>query len=263
MILVDMTGCIFLILPGLLRELPEKLIALIIMLVIFTLFADEMRARNGSTRSHVLTRVAEWLGIPVFFLVILLVMVMIWARPVGLVGLIYELERIARWLGIYLVLTILGLLVVAVAIGAALPVKKLLTRSYVIAKATPGQVWAALSDAPHLECGINLYEELPSKRGHRMWVMDGMLAGKTTWEEVESDPPFRLVRIGGGKCFTYLIEPVSEGSRLTIAETKTRSNPIERFFERYLHIYHAYLQGEARYLGIHFRPYHVFHTLLI
>src|SRR5262249_11297088 len=79
------------------------------------------------------------------------------------------------------------------------------------------------------------------------------------WEEFESDPPLRLVRrtLGGGKCFTYLVEPVSEGSRLTIAETKTWYNPIERFFERYLHIYYNYLHEEARYLGIHFRPYHV------
>jgi len=116
-----------------------------------------------------------------------------------------------RWLAL-IGLALVGMVVLVVAIGFALPVKHVATRS-VRLRRTPEEIWAVILNPP--EDGVR-------------------------YEVVESEPPRKLVRriadrnLPYGGTWTYQIVPEDNGCSLIITENGEVYNPVFRFVSRFI-----------------------------
>lgn len=116
-----------------------------------------------------------------------------------------------KWLAIAGSLLV-AVIALVVAIGAALPVKHVVSRS-VRLRRTPEEVWAVIVKPPQ----------------------DGV-----HYEQVEVQPPRKLVtRIADknlpyGGAWTYQIIPEQEGCSLVITENGEVYNPVFRFVSRFI-----------------------------
>ena len=142
-----------------------------------------------------------------------------------------------KWL-LIVVLSLAGLLILIVIIGALLPHKHQVTRSITL-RQSPEVVWNLISGPPSWRPDIRKYEELPP-HGHRMWREIDKHAQTITYETVESAPPRRLVnriadpKLPFGGSWTYEITPAASGCSLTITEDGEVYNPLFRFVSRFI-----------------------------
>src|ERR1051326_2565498 len=120
-----------------------------------------------------------------------------------------------KWL-LIIVLSLAGILILIIVIGALLPQKHHVSRT--ISLHQPAEVvWNFISGPPAWRPDIRKYEELPPHEGHRMWRETDKHAQTITYEAVESSPPRRLVtRIADlelpfGGSWTYEITPGASG----------------------------------------------------
>jgi hypothetical protein len=162
-----------------------------------------------------------------------------------------------KWL-LIIVLSLAGLLVLIVAIGAVLPQKHHVSRA--IALNQPAEtVWNLISGPPNWRSDIRNYQELPPHEGHRLWHETDKHGQTITYEAVESSPPRRLVvRIADpnlpfGGTWTYEVISGDHGCSLTITEDGEVYNPLFRFVSRFI-IGHtatvdAYLKAVKEKLG--------------
>jgi len=126
-------------------------------------------------------------------------------------------------------------------IGSQLPVEHLATTSAEYGH-SPEVVWAVISDfstSPTWRSAIDTVDRLPDRNGRPSWRETGSY-GSMALELEEHLPPLRMVtRITdpdlpfGGR-WTYEIEPLASGSRLTITENGEIYNPAFRFLSRFV-----------------------------
>jgi uncharacterized protein YndB with AHSA1/START domain len=152
-----------------------------------------------------------------------------------------------------------GVPIVVVGVGAVLPREHTAT-SYATINAPPDSVWAALTEVdefPAWRDDVARVEVLPRRDGHRIW-REFSKSDAITFEEVEADPPRRLVaRIADpslpfGGSWTYVVAPHSGGSRVTITEEGVVHNPVFRFVSRFVFGHHATQEAYLRALGRRF-----------
>jgi len=137
-------------------------------------------------------------------------------------------------------------------IGSQLPVEHYATTSAEYGH-PPEAVWAVISDfstSPTWRSAIDTVDRLPDRNGRRSWRETGSY-GSMALELEEHLPPLRMVtRITdpdlpfGGR-WTYEIEPLASGSRLTITENGEIYNPAFRFLSRFVF---GYTETMDRYL---------------
>jgi uncharacterized protein YndB with AHSA1/START domain len=120
---------------------------------------------------------------------------------------------------------VVGLIALVAIIGALLPRGHTASKSTVINK-PPEVLWQAMTDSaafPQWRSDVTKVEILPDRNGHKVWCEDGK-NGKMTLETIESDPPILLVLkiadpdLPFGGTWTYKLEPVAAGCRVTITE---------------------------------------------
>lgn len=163
-----------------------------------------------------------------------------------------------NWL--WIVLISVGALAGIVAlIGALTPVAHVASRAATFHR-PPDEVFGALADVaayPKWRTDISSVEILPDSGGHAMWKETGKW-GAVTMERTESAPPRRLgARIadtdqGFGGTWTWELEEVAGGTRLTITERGEVHNIIFRFMARYIFGYTGTMDAYLRQLGQHF-----------
>jgi len=143
-----------------------------------------------------------------------------------------------KWL-LIVVLSLAGLLIVIVIIGALLPQKHRVTRTITLHQ--PAEVvWNLISGPPTWRPDIRKYQELPPHEGHRMWREADKHDQTITYETVESSPPHRLVnriadpKLPFGGTWTYEIAPAAAGCSLTVTEDGEVYNPLFRFVSRFI-----------------------------
>ena len=161
-------------------------------------------------------------------------------------------------------LTVLALIasipIFVVGVGAVLP-KEHTATSHATIHAPPDSVWSALTDVdefPAWRDDVARVEVLPPRDGHKIWREIGK-HDAVTFEEVEADPPRRLVaRIADpslpyGGSWTYVVAPEHGGrSRVTITENGVVYNPVFRFMSRFVFGHHATQETYLRALGRRF-----------
>jgi uncharacterized protein YndB with AHSA1/START domain len=143
-----------------------------------------------------------------------------------------------KWL-LIIVLSLAGLLILIVVIGALLPQRHRVSRT--ISVQQPAEVvWTLISGPPTWRPDIRKYEELPPHEGRRMWRETDKRAQTITYEALEIQPPRRLVtRIADpnlpfGGTWIYEITPAASGCSLTITEDGEVYNPLFRFVSRFI-----------------------------
>lgn len=142
-------------------------------------------------------------------------------------------------------LVALGIVFVAFAaayvIGVMLPVSHTATASAEL-DAAPEQVWDLITDIeafPEWRPDVERVARLDDRDGLPVW-RETMSTGHVTFRAEEWSPPHRLVaRIADedlpfGGTWTYEIEPVGAGTRLTITEDGEVYNPLFRFMSRFV-----------------------------
>jgi hypothetical protein len=72
-----------------------------------------------------------------------------------------------KWL-IRSVLSLAGIVLLVILIGALLPQKHVVARSVSLHQ-SPEAVWSLITGPPTWRPNINGYQELPASNGHRMW----------------------------------------------------------------------------------------------
>jgi hypothetical protein len=117
----------------------------------------------------------------------------------------------------------------------------------------PEVVWAVISDftaSPTWRSAVDTVNRLPDRNGRPSWRETGSY-GSMALELEEHLPPLRMVtRITdpdlpfGGR-WTYELEPLARGSRLTITENGEIYNPAFRFLSRFVF---GYTETMDRYL---------------
>ena len=165
--------------------------------------------------------------------------------------------QILKWIGLLVLILVAAVAMIAL-IGARLPVKHTASRAATF-KASPQQVWDAITGPPTWRPEVTRYEELPPHDGHRVWVEYGKADRKLTYEVVEAEPPRLLVtriadqKLPFGGSWTYEIAPTDGGAMLVIIENGEVYNPIFRFLSRYVMGYTAtmdsYLQALQKKLS--------------
>lgn len=137
------------------------------------------------------------------------------------------------------VLVVLALAAVVVAAGAALPQRHSATGDISVS-APPDRVFQVVSDVaryPEWRSNVTRVDVLGSDPV-RWREYDG--ADAITFEVVESAPPSRWrVRIADpdlpfGGTWTYAIDPIPAGTRVTITEDGEVYNPVFRFMSRFV-----------------------------
>lgn len=132
-----------------------------------------------------------------------------------------------------------GLVALVAVIGAFMPKRHTAARATVIAQ-PPEVLWLAMTDFaafPEWRADVKTVEALPDRDGHKVWREDGK-NGKMTLEAIEASPPSRLVLkiadpdLPFGGTWTYELQGVGAGSRVTITEDGEVYNPIFRFVGR-------------------------------
>jgi uncharacterized protein YndB with AHSA1/START domain len=143
-----------------------------------------------------------------------------------------------KWLLIVAV-SLAGLLMLIVVIGALLPQKHRVSRT--IALHQPAEtVWNLISGPPTWRADVKNYQELPPHDGHRMWRETDKHGQTITYEAVESVPSRRLVtriadpKLPFGGAWTYELVPGDNASTLTITEDGEVYNPLFRFVSRFI-----------------------------
>jgi uncharacterized protein YndB with AHSA1/START domain len=163
-----------------------------------------------------------------------------------------------RW-PLVLLAVVAGVPIVVVGVGALLP-KEHTATSHATINAPPDSVWTALTDInefPAWRDDVARVEVLPAADGHRIWREIGK-QDAVTFEEVEADPPRRLVvRIADptlpyGGSWTYVVAREGAGSRVTITEDGVVHNPVFRFVSRFVFGHHATQKAYLRALGRRF-----------
>jgi|ERR1051326_5805506 hypothetical protein len=143
-----------------------------------------------------------------------------------------------KWL-LIVVLSLAGLLILIVVIGALLPQKHRVSRSITLNR-PPEVVWNLISGAPTWRADIRKYDELPTHEGRRMWRETDKHAQTITYEAIEDQPPRRLVtriadpKLPFGGTWTYEITPGASACSLTITEDGEVYNPLFRFVSRFV-----------------------------
>ncbi len=159
-----------------------------------------------------------------------------------------------------ILLVFLSVALIATAIGFALPAKHV-ARTKTTFKASPEQVWAALTDIedfPSWRSDVKTVSLSPESTGKPKWVEDGS-NGKISFEHVEAVRPSLLrVRLTDdslpfGGTWTYALAPSGSGTELTITEDGIVRNPLFRFMSRYVFGHYAtqetYLRDLAKKLN--------------
>jgi hypothetical protein len=136
---------------------------------------------------------------------------------------------------------LVGLIVVVIAIGYALPKQHVAARAILLHQ-RPADVFALISnfnDGAAWRSDLQEVEILPSENGQVRFREKGK-NGTITFEVVELMPPARLVtRIADkslpfGGVWIFQVVPTAEGSRLNITENGEVHNPIFRFVSRFI-----------------------------
>lgn len=158
-----------------------------------------------------------------------------------------------KWL-LIVVLSVAGLLILIVVIGALLPQKHKVSRT--VSLHHPAEtVWALISGPPTWRSDITNYQELPPHEGHRMWRETDKHGQTITFEAIESLPPRRLVtqiadtNLPFGGTWTYEIASAGNSSSLTITENGEVYNPLFRFVSRFIIGQTATLDGYLKALN--------------
>jgi hypothetical protein len=153
-----------------------------------------------------------------------------------------------KWLLIVAV-SLAGLMVLIVAIGASLPQKHQVSRTISIHRSGE-TVWNLISGPPTWRPGVSNYQELPPHEGHRMWRETDKQGQTITFEAIESAPPRRLVthiadpKLPFGGTWVYEIVPEGDSScTLTITENGEVYNPLFRFVSRFIMGHTATIDG--------------------
>lgn len=151
------------------------------------------------------------------------------------------------------VVVVVALILVVIAIGFALPANHL-ARTKTTFKASPEQVWAAITDIenfPSWRSDVKSVSLSPESTGKPKWVENGS-NGKISYEHTESVRPSRLrVRLTDeslpfGGTWTYELVPAVGGTELTITEDGIVRNPLFRFMSRYVF---GHYSTQEKYLG--------------
>jgi uncharacterized protein YndB with AHSA1/START domain len=152
-----------------------------------------------------------------------------------------------------------AVVVLVVVVGTLLPRDHVASSSATVS-APPEDVWRAITEvaaAPQWRDVKNV-EILTANGGPLRW-REVSKFGPITFEQQEAVAPRRFVsRIadtdqGFGGTWTYEIEPVANGSRVTITERGFVSNPVFRFMSRFVFGYRGAQQAYLGALGKKFR----------
>jgi len=152
-----------------------------------------------------------------------------------------------KWL-LIIAVSLAGLLIVVVVIGALLPRKHHVSRT--ISLHQPAEtVWSLISGPPTWRADVQNYQELPPSEGRRTWRETDKHGQTITYEVVESAPPRRLVtriadpKLPFGGIWTYEIVPGDRACTLTITEDGEVYNPLFRFVSRFVIGHTATIDG--------------------
>lgn len=145
----------------------------------------------------------------------------------------------ARWIVVGLALPVLAV-AAAVTIGWMLPEVHTATVDRVVA-GSPEEVWAVITDVaafPTWRSEVARVEVTESPDGVVSWVESGT-SGTLPMSITRREPPSLLVtRIGEGLPFggtwTYRLEPLGNGTRVTLVEDGEVYNPFFRFVSRFV-----------------------------
>ena len=152
-----------------------------------------------------------------------------------------------KWL-LITVISLAGLLLLIVLIGACLPQKHTVSRTISLHREAEA-VWSLISGPPTWRPGVSNYQELPPHDGHRMWRETDKHGQTITFEAIESTPPRRLVtriadpKLPFGGTWTYEIAPAGDSCTLTITENGEVYNPLFRFVSRFIMGHTATIDG--------------------
>lgn len=143
-----------------------------------------------------------------------------------------------KWLLIS-VISLAGLLLLIVLIGACLPQKHTASRTVSLRRSAE-TVWALISGPSNWRPDVTNYQDLPPHDGHRMWRETDKHGQTITFEAIESTPSRRLVtriadpKLPFGGTWTYEIVPAGDSCTLTITENGEVYNPLFRFVSRFI-----------------------------
>ena len=143
-----------------------------------------------------------------------------------------------KWL-LIVVLSIVGLLLLIVLVGALLPQKHRVSRTFALLQPVE-TVWNLISGPPTWRSDITNYQSLPPNDGHRMWRETDKHGQTITYEAMESSAPHKLVvriadpKLPFGGTWTYDLSPSASGCSLTITEDGEVYNPLFRFVSRFI-----------------------------
>jgi len=164
--------------------------------------------------------------------------------------------RIAAWIAGGLAAAVL----LVVLIGVFLPVRHTVTVERELT-ASPDEVWAAINGVeqfPDWRPGVDRAERLEPIAGWPAWREHGP-DGTLTFAVAAIEPRRRLVTeivdegLPFGGRWTYVLDPVGAGTRLTITEDGFIYNPVYRFVSRFFMGYEgtaeSYLDALATRVG--------------
>ena len=143
-----------------------------------------------------------------------------------------------RWL-LIVALSLAGLLILIIVIGAIIPRKHRVSRTVVLHQ-SPETVWSLISGPPNWRKDVRNYQDLPPHEGHRMWRETDKHGQAITYEAIEASAPHRLVvkiadpTLPFGGTWTYALAPAGQDCSLTITEDGEVYNPLFRFVSRFI-----------------------------
>ena len=158
------------------------------------------------------------------------------------------------------VFLVVGSLIVLVAlvvgIGAMVSKEHVASRTARFKQARE-TVWQTITDFERHTSwrpGLSAMERLPDREGHAVW-REVRKPTPLTYEVVEFQAPARMItRIADpdlpfGGTWTYEIEPLEGGCRVTLTENGEIYNPVFRFMARFVFGYHATMDAYLKALG--------------
>ena len=159
-----------------------------------------------------------------------------------------------------------GLVVLMAVIGMFLP-RAHVASSSVVLRQPPDSIWKTIRDLagqPAWWPEILEARAVPDSSGREVWEQK-MKSGTMKFIVTESTPPTRFVTLidappGApfGGSWTYEVQPIPEGSRVTITEDGWVANVIFRFLSRVVFGHHAtqvsYLTALGRRFGETVQP---------